>query len=169
MSRHSGASIGGADRLDALWALRCRGLAGIRHWHDDHDRALPEHRPGHLENHISRQSTKVASPAVGTTAAAFGSKQKSPERPTLGRKAELPLCRPTDTRAFGSIEAALHHCESAHRSVLRNRRRRQINRNGDGRQRQSGDSENHRRNGAIAAVCIPYSHSIVPGGLLVTS
>jgi hypothetical protein len=38
-----------------------------------------------------------------------------------------------------------------------------------GQERQLGDSENHRRNYAIAAVCIRHSHSIVPGGLLVTS
>lgn len=39
----------------------------------------------------------------------------------------------------------------------------------DGRERQSSEGENHRRNYAIAAVCIRHSHSIVPGGLLVTS
>ncbi|SDK52884.1 hypothetical protein SAMN05428953_116111 [Mesorhizobium muleiense] len=40
----------------------------------------------------------------------------------------------------------------------------------DGREeRQLSGGENHRRNYAIAAVFILHSHSIVPGGLLVTS
>lgn len=34
----------------------------------------------------------------------------------------------------------------------------------DGRERQLNDGENHRRKYAITAVCIPHSHSIVPGG-----
>lgn len=40
---------------------------------------------------------------------------------------------------------------------------------GGGQERQLGDGENHRRNYAIAAVCIRHSHSIVPGGFDVTS
>lgn len=39
----------------------------------------------------------------------------------------------------------------------------------DGREQQLGDGEIPRQDYAIAAVCIPHSHSIVPGGLLVMS
>jgi hypothetical protein len=81
-----------------------------------------------------------------------------------------PLCTLFCAGALPSIEAALHHPESAHRSVLETEMKKAGTMGVEGGQeRQLGEGEIHRRNYAIAAVCIRHSHSIVPGGLLVTS
>ena len=83
------------------------------------------------------------------------------------RKEDPPLCMLFYARPLPSFEGPLHHPGSGRRSQLPVRDgKRQFN---EGDKQTGTAAKNRRRNYATVAVASLHSHSIVPGGLLVTS